>query len=218
MERRVRFRDGLGDFLIGEKGMDENLSYILLLLTQLRLRVMIFKFRLQLALKIQRWYRHMKAKNSTIVKLLGFRGEILKRENAALIIQPIVRGGTVRLIKERIKREKDAIRQSEIEHIRMMQKKAHEEERARRHSAVNVNKGFFSRFKHTAALGGHLAELNPMTLQKHKQAAIVVQKHARRYLVRFILKQKEDEQMHRAAARMQKKFKLYTFRKVRRNL
>ncbi|GMI03979.1 hypothetical protein TrLO_g250 [Triparma laevis f. longispina] len=180
-----------------------------------RLRVMIFKFRLQLALKIQRWYRHMKAKNSTIVKLLGFRGEILKRENAALIIQPIVRGGTVRLIKERIKREKDAIRQSEIEHIRMMQKKAHEEERARRHSAVNVNKGFFSRFKQTAALGGHLAELNPMTLQKHKQAAIVIQKHARRYLVRFILKQKEDEQMHRAAARMQKKFKLYTFRKAR---
>ncbi|GMH77772.1 hypothetical protein TrST_g13860 [Triparma strigata] len=180
-----------------------------------RLRIMVFKLKLALALKIQRWYRHTKAKNSTIVKLLAFRGEIVKRENAASKIQPIVRGGTLRLKNARIKREADAVRQSEIEHMRMLQKKAHEEERARRHSAINVNKGFFSRFKNTTALGHNFAELNPMTLQKHKQAAIVIQKHARRYLVRHIIKQKEDERMHRAAGRMQKKFKLYTFRKAR---
>ena len=88
-------------------------------------------------------------------------------------------------------------RQAEIEHMRRMQREAHQEERKKRHSAINLNKGFFGRF----AKGAHdLAELNPITLQKHKLAAIVIQKNTRRYLAKFIVAKVEQEQVRSGAS------------------
>jgi hypothetical protein len=168
---------------------------------------MIRKLRHNKARMIQRWFIAQHAKNSMIGKLLDFRQVIIAREGAAKLINPIVRGGVVRLRLARIKREEEEERERELEIARQLQ----EEEIKKAEAEAKKNKGFFSRFKNAV----HLEELNPMTLQKHKHAAVVIQKHMRRCLAKTIVAQREMEKKIEAVSRMQKKFKLYSFRKAR---
>ena len=45
-----------------------------------RLRIMVFRLKIQKIKMIQRWYWYYKARNSIFVKLLGFRGEVREHE------------------------------------------------------------------------------------------------------------------------------------------
>jgi len=176
-----------------------------------RMRIMTFRLKLRKVKMIQRWWWNQRAKNSTIAKLLGFRAEITRRENAGFKITPIVRGGIVRLHIKRIKREEDAVRQVEIDAVRLEQKLAHKAERKKRHAALDRNRGIFSRFQNTM----HLDEFNPIIMQKHKTAAIVIQKHARRILAVKIAADLRVKKLKLSAIRLQRKFKHYTFKKAR---
>ncbi len=177
-----------------------------------RILIILTKYRNIKARQIQRWYSHHKARRSTIAILLGYREMITARERAALLINPIVRGGTVRLRIKREKREAEEARQLEIEIARKLAAKEHADARRKRHDPVQKNRGFFGNFMGNMQ---HLDELNPIIMQKHKSAAIVIQKHMRRCLARRIRRDLEARKLQHSAMKMQKKFRLYTFRKAR---
>ena len=176
-----------------------------------RLRIMAMRLRIRKVKMIQRWWWHQRSKNNIIVKLLGFRDEIKRRETAGFKITPVVRGGTARLRIKRIKREEETARVAEMEAKRLEQKLLHEQDRKKRHQALDRNKGIFGMFQNTMKLD----EFNPMTLQKHKYAAIVIQKHARRILAMSIVQDLRKKRIQLSAIRLQRKFKHYTFKKAR---
>ena len=176
-----------------------------------RMRIMMFRARLRKARQIQHWWWHQRAKNSMIAKLLSFRSKIEARESAAKLIIPVVRGGVVRLRNKRIAKEAEDARLAEIEEKRILQKQLHAAERNRRHSALEKNSGFFGRFKSISMI----EELNPMLMQKHKNAAITIQKHIRRILAIRIAGELRERKLQLSALRLQRKFKHYTFKKAR---
>ena len=177
-----------------------------------RMRRMVLRIRRNKARQIGRWYIYTKAKNSLVGKLFDFRTQIVEREKAALLLWPVVRGGVVRRRNARVIREAKKAAEKEIEIARKLQQESDGRDKVRaKRGNIAANKGYFSKFRNAV----HLEELNPMTLLKHKHAAVVIQKHMRRCLALKIRAQKEHEERVRAVSRMQKKFKQYTFRKAR---
>jgi len=178
-----------------------------------RVRKLALRLRRNKAKQIQRWYLRKKMKNSTLGKLLDFRFIIQARERAAVLINPVVRGGVVRLRVRRLDRLRKEAEVARKEAEVAEREIAHKLSQGANAKALKQkeNNGYFSRFKNAV----HLEELNPMTILKHRHAAVVIQKHMRRCLAKSTFAQMAFQQKVDAATVMQKKFKVYSFRKSR---